>query len=103
MSTIKIRAKASGGTTTVKCLISHKMEVGNRKDKKTGKTIEPHYITEVNATHNGTPVMTANWSGGVSKNPYLSFKISGGASGDTIAVAWKDNQGKSDSREAKIK
>lgn len=32
---IKIRAKAKNGVVTVKALISHKMETGLRKDKKT--------------------------------------------------------------------
>ncbi|MFP4077304.1 MAG: thiosulfate oxidation carrier complex protein SoxZ, partial [Halochromatium sp.] len=33
---IKIRAKHSDGVTTVKSLMSHEMETGLRKDKKTG-------------------------------------------------------------------
>ena len=102
MSSIKIRAKDKGGVTTVKCLISHPMETGLRKDKKTGKKIPAHFIQEVTAKHGAKTVMTALWGGGVSKNPYLSFKFKGGAKGDTITIAWKDNQGKSDSAEAKI-
>jgi sulfur-oxidizing protein SoxZ len=47
-------------------------------------------------------VMTAQWSGGVSKNPYLSFKFKGGAAGDTVTLSWRDNTGESDSVEAKI-
>ncbi|RMG37394.1 MAG: thiosulfate oxidation carrier complex protein SoxZ, partial [Gammaproteobacteria bacterium] len=33
----------------------------------------------------------------------LAFKFSGGAKGDTVSIAWTDNQGKSDSATAKIK
>ena len=44
MSSIKVRAKVSGGTTTVKCLMSHPMETGQRKDKATGKPIPAHFI-----------------------------------------------------------
>jgi sulfur-oxidizing protein SoxZ len=47
--------------------------------------------------------MTAHWSGAVSKNPYISFKFSGGAKGDEISVSWTDNKGGSDSGTAKIK
>jgi sulfur-oxidizing protein SoxZ len=47
--------------------------------------------------------MTANWSGGISKNPYLSFKIKGAAAGDKIKISWVDNKGESDSKEAAIK
>jgi len=100
---IKIRAKAKGGITTVKTLMSHPMETGLRKDSKTGKKIPAHHITEVTAEHNGNPVMTANWGGAISKNPYLSFKFKGGASGDKIRITWLDNMGKGDSAEAAIK
>ena len=100
---IKIRAKAKGGVTTVKTLMSHPMETGLRKNSKTGEMIPAHYITEVTAEHNGNNVITANWGGAISKNPYLSFKFKGGAAGDTIKVSWVDNMGKSDSGEAPIK
>ena len=103
MASIKIRAKTKGGTTTVKTLMSHPMETGLRKDKKTGKKIPAHHISEITATHNGNTVLTANWGGAISKNPYLSFKFKGGASGDKINISWVDNTGKSDSKEAAIK
>ena len=35
MSTIKMRSKESNGVVTVKALIKHPMETGQRKDKKT--------------------------------------------------------------------
>ena len=103
MATIKIRAKAKDGVTTVKSLISHVMESGQRKDSKTGEKIPANHVTEVTAEHNGNPVMTAYWGGGISKNPYLSFKFKGGASGDTIKISWVDNMGEGDSAEAPIK
>jgi sulfur-oxidizing protein SoxZ len=103
MSSIKIRPKVKDGVTTVKCLISHPMETGLRKDKKTGEMIPAHFIQEVVAEHNGKNVLTAMWGGGVSKNPYLSFKVKGGVKGDTIKIAWTDNTDKSDSKEAKVK
>ena len=102
-SSIKIRAKAKGGVTTVKALMSHPMETGLRKDKKTGEKIPAHFIQEVIAELNGQKVMTANWGGAVSKNPYLSFKVKGGAKGEEIKLSWTDNQGGSDSTTAKIK
>ncbi|MGB1109967.1 MAG: thiosulfate oxidation carrier complex protein SoxZ [Gammaproteobacteria bacterium] len=99
---IKIRAKAKGGMVTFKALISHPMETGNRKDKKTGKKIPAHYIQTVDVQSGGKDVMTANWSGGVSKNPYLAFKYAG-AKGDEVTLTWKDNTGKSDSATGKVK
>ena len=103
MASIKIRAKAKDGVTTVKSLISHPMDSGLRKNSKTGEIIPANHVTEVMAEHNGNTVMSANWGGGISKNPYLSFKFNGGAAGDTIKISWVDNMGTSDSAEAKIK
>lgn len=71
MATIKIRARVKNGITTVKALVSHPMETGLRKDRKTGKKVAAHYITEVNAVYNGNTVMTANWGPDISRNPYL--------------------------------
>jgi sulfur-oxidizing protein SoxZ len=102
-NTIKIRAKEKGGETTVKALITHPMETGARKDSKTGKVIPAHFIQEVICKHKGTAVMTAQWSGGVSKNPYISFKFSGAAKGDELELSWVDNKGESDSKTAQIK
>jgi len=102
-SNIKIRAKVSNGVTTVKSLMSHEMETGLRKDKKTGEPIPAHFIQEVTAKWKDQTVMTALWSGGVSKNPYLSFKFNGGEPGDTIEISWVDNKGESESGTAEIK
>ncbi|MBK1706540.1 thiosulfate oxidation carrier complex protein SoxZ [Halochromatium glycolicum] len=99
---IKIRAKNSNGVTTVKSLMSHEMETGLRKDKKTGEPIPAHFIQEVTAKWNDQVVMTALWSGGVSKNPYLSFKFNGGAAGDKIEITWVDNKGESETGTAEI-
>ena len=103
MASIKIRAKAKDGITTVKTLISHPMESGQRKNSKTGEKIPAHHVTEVMAEHNGKQVMIANWGGGISKNPYMSFKFKGAASGDTVKITWVDNKGEGDSAEAPIK
>lgn len=102
-NSIKIRAKEKGGETTVKALISHPMETGARKDSKTGEKIPAHFIEEVVCTHNGATVMTAQWSGGVSKNPYISFKFTGAAKGDELTLSWTDNKGEGDSKTAQIK
>ena len=103
MSSIKLRASASDGVTTVKCLISHPMETGLQKDKKTGEKIPAHFIQEVVCTHNGKTVVTGSLGPAISKNPYLSFKFKGGAAGDTVALSWVDNKGGKDSDETTIK
>ncbi len=100
--TIKIRAKLKGDVVTVKALMTHPMETGARKDKKSGKLIPAHFIQEVKCESGGKTRMTAYWSGGVSKNPYLSFKFKGASKGDMLKLSWTDNKGNSDSAEAKI-
>lgn len=99
---IKIRAKVENGVTTVKSLMTHAMETGARKDKKTGEPIPAHFITEVTGKWNDQVVMTGRWGGGVSKNPYLSFKFNGGEPGDLIEISWVDNQGETGSATAEI-
>lgn len=103
MASIKMRANAKDGVTTVKALISHPMETGSRKDSKTGKPIPAHFIQEVVCEYGGAAVMTAHWGPAVSKNPYLSFRFAGGKAGDTIKLSWSDNKGESDSSETTIK
>lgn len=100
---IRIRAKMKGKITEVKALMSHPMHTGLVKDKKTGKNIPEHFIKELTCEHQGKIVMLAQWGPAISKNPYLSFKFKGGRKGEKIKISWNDNQGKSDSAEAKIK
>lgn len=100
---IKIRAKLKDGVTTVKAILSHPMETGARKDKETGELIPEHYIQEVTAKHNDTVVFSAHFGTGISKDPYISFKFSGGAAGDPVTIEWKDNLGVTNSGETKIK
>ena len=102
-NTIKLRATEADGVVTVKALITHPMETGARKDSKTGELVPAHFIQELVVEHGGNKVVTADWSGGVSKNPYLSFAFTGGKKGDEVKISWKDNQGGSDSETAEIK
>ncbi len=102
-SSIKIRAKTKNGTTTVKALMRHPMETGTRKNKKTGKMIPAHFIQEVTAESGGKTLLTALWGGAVSKNPYMSFKFSGGNKGEKVTISWKDSKGAADSHSATIK
>jgi len=99
---IKLRAKAKKGIVTVKALMSHPMETGLRKNKKTGKLIPAHHIQEVTAKVNDKLVLEGLWGGAISKNPYLSFKYKG-AKGDTLVLSWVDNKGQSDSATTTVK
>jgi sulfur-oxidizing protein SoxZ len=99
---IRIRAKMKGDVAEVKALMSHAMETGLRKNKKTGKKIPAHFIQDVTCTHKGKNVLVASWGPAISKNPYLSFKFKGAAKGDAINISWSDNKGEKASEDAKI-
>lgn len=100
-STIRVRAVASGGSTTVQSLIQHPMDSGFVKDKS-GKLIPPHFIQVVTFACNGKDVFTAYWGPAVSKDPYLKFTFKGGKKDDQLKISWIDNEGKRDSTTAKI-
>ncbi len=100
---MKIRATLKEGVTEVKALFTHPMETGSRKDEKTGELVPAHFIQEVTCECGGKTVLTCQWSGGISKNPYLSFKFKGGKAGDSVKLSWVDNKGEKDSAEEPIK
>ncbi len=96
---MRIRLQSLAGVTTVKVLMSHEMESGQRKGDD-GRTIPIWNIQDVSASLNGRVVMTAEWGGGVSKNPFMQFSVKGTKPGDKIAITWKDNRGDSRTDEA---
>jgi sulfur-oxidizing protein SoxZ len=98
---MRIRAQAAGDKTTVRVLMAHEMETGQRKDSS-GKTIPAWHITEVSASHNGKPVLTAQWGPAVAKNPFLQFVVKGAKAGDKISVSWLDNKGDKRTDEATV-
>jgi sulfur-oxidizing protein SoxZ len=98
---MRIRAQAAGDKATVRVLMSHEMESGQRKDAA-GKTVPAWFIQEVEAKLNGKSVMTAEWGPAVSKNPFLQFTVKGAKAGDKIAVTWKDNKGETRTDEASV-
>jgi sulfur-oxidizing protein SoxZ len=98
---MRIRAQVAGPAATVRVLMSHEMETGQRKDSA-GKVIPAWFIQEVSATHNGKPVLSAQWGPSVAKNPFMQFVVKGAKAGDKIAVTWVDNKGDKRSDEATV-
>jgi sulfur-oxidizing protein SoxZ len=98
---MRIRAQAAGDKTTVRVLMSHEMETGQRKDSS-GKVIPAWFIQEVSATLNGKPVMSGQWGPSISKNPFLQFTVKGAKAGDKIAVTWTDSKGDKRTDEATV-
>ena len=98
---MRIRAQAQGDKTTVRVLVSHEMESGQRKDAA-GKTVPAWYIQNISATHNGKTVMSAQWGPAVSKNPFMQFSFNGAKAGDKLAVSWTDSKGEKRSDEVVV-
>ena len=98
---MRIRAQVAGDKATVRVLMSHEMETGQRKDGA-GKVIPAWYIQDVTAQLNGKTVMTAQWGPSVAKNPFLQFSVKGAKAGDKITISWIDNKGDKRSDEATV-
>jgi sulfur-oxidizing protein SoxZ len=98
---MRIRAQVSGDKATVRVLMSHEMETGQRKDSA-GKLIPAWFIQEVSVAHNGKTVMTAQWGPAVSKNPFMQCVVRGAKAGDKITVNWVDNKGDKRTDEATV-
>jgi sulfur-oxidizing protein SoxZ len=98
---MRIRAQAAGDRTTVRILMSHEMESGQRKDAA-GKPIAAWFIQEVRVLLNGKPVLQTLWGPSISKNPFLQFVVKGAKPGDKVGVSWVDNRGERRSDEATV-
>jgi len=98
---MRVRATEEGGLTTVRVLMAHPMETGLRRSSD-GSPIAAHYITNVEATHNGRTVLSGVWGPAVSQNPFLAFKFRGATKGQRVAVRWTDNRGATRTDEAVI-
>ena len=98
---MRIRAQVAGDKATVRVLMAHEMETGQRKDAA-GKTIPAWHIQEVTAQLNGKTVMTAQWGPAVSKNPFMQFTVKGAKLGDKIGVTWVDTKGDKRTDEATV-
>jgi sulfur-oxidizing protein SoxZ len=98
---MRIRAQVAGDKATVRVLMSHEMESGQRKDAA-GNTVPAWFINEVTASLNGKVVLTADWGPAVSKNPFMQFTVKGAKAGDKLSVTWKDTKGESRTDEATV-
>jgi len=68
----------------------------------TRNVTEPYFIQDVEAQINGKPVLRGDWSAGVARDPYLSFKIREAAKGDIIRLSWIDSSGHNASSEVVV-
>ena len=98
---MKMRATLGQGFTDVRVLMTHPMETGQRKDSE-GKLVPMHFIQNLTVKVNGKPVIEAQTSQAISRNPVFSFRLKGGTKGDKIEVSWVDNEGESNRTEVAL-
>ena len=96
MATAKPRVKlpksaSAGEVITIKTLISHKMESGQRKDKD-GNVIPRQIINKFTCEFNGQTVFTCDIDPAISANPYFEFTAKVPESG-TFKFTWVDDDG----------
>lgn len=97
---MRIRARLQGDTADVRILMRHPMETGTRK---TATGVVPlHFIQSVVVQHNGKPVLDAQWSQAISRDPFLGLRVKNAKVGDKISVTWTDNKGDTRSDEVAV-
>lgn len=85
------KTAAAGETVTIKTLISHKMESGQRKDKE-GNTIPRSIINRFTCAFNGEMVVDVAMEPAISTNPYFQFDAVVSESGEFV-FTWYDDDG----------
>ncbi|MEO1282692.1 MAG: thiosulfate oxidation carrier complex protein SoxZ [Pseudomonadota bacterium] len=99
---VKVPKKATKGEIVeIKTLISHKMESGQRKDRKTGELIPRKIINKFQAKFNGADVFNVNIEPALSANPFLTFSVKVPESGE-FEFIWTDDDGSTYSTKKKI-
>jgi sulfur-oxidizing protein SoxZ len=92
---MKMRATLAGGFTDVRVLMTHPMTTA-----QSGQPL--HFIQNISVRQNGKPVIEAEVSQAVSRNPVFTFRLKGGAKGDKIEVSWLDNKGETNQIEGAV-
>ena len=82
---------AAGEVVTIKTLISHTMESGQRKDKN-GNVIPRSIINRFTAEYNGNSVIDITLEPSISTNPYFEFDATVPEAGE-FKFTWYDDDG----------
>tara|TARA_B100000700_G_scaffold271938_1_gene315172 strand:+ start:292 stop:621 length:330 start_codon:yes stop_codon:yes gene_type:complete len=99
---VKLPKTASAGeVVTVKTLINHRMESGQRKDDN-GNIIPRSIINRFKCDFNGQNVLEVDLETAISTNPYFQFEAIVPESG-TFKFTWYDDDGSVYEKEKKIK
>jgi sulfur-oxidizing protein SoxZ len=95
------KSAAAGETVTIKSLISHKMESGQRKDQD-GNVIPRSIINRFTVDFNGQSVLDMTMEPAISTNPYVQFEAVVPEAGE-FTFTWYDDDGSVYDTKKKIK
>jgi sulfur-oxidizing protein SoxZ len=98
---MRIRAQAAGDKATVRVLMSHEMETGQRKDSS-GKSIPAWFIQEVTAAHNGKHRADGPVGPGGVEEPLHAVQRQGREGRRQDHDLWVDNKGDKRTDEATV-
>ncbi len=89
MQNISIKATETNGITTIKMLIRHPMETGQRKDEN-GNFIAVNFINKVEIINDKDISMIAvvNWGPSIAKDPNLFIKTTAIKKGGYFTIKW---------------
>ena len=97
---MRIRAQAAGDKATVRVLMSHEMETGQRKDSAASR------CRPGSSRRSRPPQRQAGDDGGVGpvdrEEPVPAVHRKGAKAGDKITISWVDNRGDKRSDEATV-
>ncbi len=89
---VKLPKTASAGDTiTIRTLINHKMESGQRRDSD-GNIVPRSIINRFTAEFNGQSVIEVKMEPAISSNPYFQFEARVTESGEFV-FTWHDDDG----------
>jgi sulfur-oxidizing protein SoxZ len=89
-----------GEVFEVRVLVQHPMETGFRRDMD-GRAIPINILDRLSCRYDGREVFSVELGSGMSANPYVSFFLKAGTSGE-IVVEWSDDRGEKGRATAKV-
>lgn len=98
----KMKARYAKGHTEVLVLVRHPMDTGLLRNKKTHALIPAHYIETLTVAVNGKVALSLDMGIAISKDPLFGFQLTSVQPGDTLQIAWSDNEGQTGGAEQKV-
>lgn len=95
------RKVEKGEVIEIKTLISHKMESGQRKDKK-GNPIPRRIIDKFSCKLDGEEIFAMTLHPAISANPFIAFSLKAEKSGQ-LEFIWHDENGETYTAKKKLK